>query len=221
MDRIGLFGGTFNPIHNGHLRAAIEVADKFNLSRIFFIPSYLPPHKKINNVAPPENRLDMVRLATLRQSKFEVSAVELKRAGISYTVDTVKYYKQLYREPDVLFLIVGMDAFLEIETWKSYAELFKLVPMIIMERPRPENTMTPASIGMADFIQQYVSDEYQFQANERRYHHPELCSIYHIPISLLDISGTKIRELLRNKKSITFLVPEAVEHYIITRGLYL
>ena len=221
MNRIGLFGGTFNPIHIGHLRAAREVADEFNLSQILFIPSCLPPHKAIKDIAPPENRLEMVRRATCEHQTFEVSDVELQRAGVSYTVETVKYFNQFYQRRDSLFLIMGMDAFLEVDTWKSYTELFEQIPMIVMERPNAQDPKTPASIGMREFIRRRISDEYQFEADEQRYVHPELHPIYYFQISLLDISGTKIRGLLRNKKSITFLVPETVEHYIITRGLYL
>jgi nicotinate-nucleotide adenylyltransferase len=214
---VGLFGGTFNPIHSGHLRAASEVAEEFNLERIFLIPASFPPHKEIYGIAPPEKRLEMTRLAVEGTPVFSVSDVELKRSGISYTIDTVKYFKRVYTGQDTLFLIMGMDAFLEVDTWKSFKELFQLIPVIIMERPSMDHRGHVIKNDLREFIRDKISDAYQFNVDKACYSHHALHTIYHIKVSLLDISGTKIRDLIRKGRSIRFLVPENVEDYIYDR----
>ena len=137
--RIGLFGGTFNPIHYGHLRAAMEVCEGFDLENIYFIPSSLPPHKNIQDVASGADRLEMTRLALGGNPKFILSDVELKRPGLSYSIDTVKHFKRSLKTDVDLFLVMGVDAFLEIDTWKSFNHLFRMIPMIIMTRPLPDD----------------------------------------------------------------------------------
>jgi nicotinate-nucleotide adenylyltransferase len=218
--RIGLFGGTFNPIHFGHLRTASEVAGAFKLERILFIPAYLPPHKETHEIAPPENRLEMVHLAVEGNPAFTVSDVELKRTGVSYTVDTVKYLKNELLNQDELFLIMGVDAFLEVDTWKSYKELFQLIPVIIMQRPIMVSGGYRLKTDLLKFIKKNISDSYQFK-NESCYFHIKFSKIYYYNVSLLEISGTKIRKLIQNGKSIRYLVPEPVENYIYEQELYL
>jgi nicotinate-nucleotide adenylyltransferase len=218
--RVGLFGGTFNPIHIGHLRAASEVAEEFNLEKVYLIPTFFPPHKEIHGIAPPENRLEMTRLASEGNPVFGVSDVELKRSGVSYTIDTVKYFRRVFSKQDVLYLIMGMDAFLEVDTWKSFKELFQLIPMIIMERPVMNGCGHSLKCSLLEFIRDKISDGYQYNASNKNYCHSALHTIYHFKVSLLDISGTKIRDLLRKRKSIRFLVPESVETYIYKKGLY-
>jgi nicotinate-nucleotide adenylyltransferase len=218
--RIGLFGGTFNPIHIGHLRAASEVAEGFNLKGVLFIPSSLPPHKEFRDIAPSEKRLEMTRLAVKGTPLFTVSNVEIARCGVSYTIDTVKYFKKSFSGREELFLIMGMDAFLEVDTWKSYGEIFKLVPVIVMERPGIDHQPDQRKKHLIEFMRKKISDTYQFDESQQMYYHQALQPIYHFPVSLLDISGTKIRACLHQGKSIRFLVPERVENYIYEQGLY-
>jgi nicotinate-nucleotide adenylyltransferase len=218
--RVGLFGGTFNPIHIGHLRAASEVAEEFNLGKVFLIPTFFPPHKEIHGIAPPENRLEMTRLAAEGNPVFSISDVELKRSGVSYTIDTVKYFKGVFTKQDALYLIMGMDAFLEVDTWKSFKELFQLIPVIIMERPVMDGYSHALKYSLPEFIRDKISDAYQYNVSNKNYSHSALQTIYHFKVSLLDISGTKIRELLQRGRSIRFLVPERVETYIYEQGLY-
>ncbi len=122
MKRIGLFGGTFNPIHLGHLRTAVEVGEKLSLDVVFLIPSALPPHKDSTALISAEDRLAMARIAVEGSGLFQVSDVELMRSGPSYTIDTVRYFKSCFGDA-ALFLIVGADAFLELDTWKDYQTL--------------------------------------------------------------------------------------------------
>jgi len=220
--RIGLFGGTFNPIHYGHLRAAIEVQEGFNLEKLYIIPSALPPHKDIQGVASANHRIAMARLAIENQPNLILSDVEVRRAGPSYTIDTVQHFKDTLDAGTKLFLIMVMDAFLEIDTWKFYKQLFQELPMIIMTRPLPE-TPPPGLEGkdMTAYIETHISDAYRFSEKEGCYHHETYFPVYRCNISMLDISGTQIRNLIRQNKSIRFLVPEKVEKYIDEQGIYI
>jgi nicotinate-nucleotide adenylyltransferase len=219
--RIGLFGGTFNPIHYGHLRAAKEVCEGFDLENLYFIPSALPPHKDIQEVASVGDRLEMTRLAIAGNPEFILSDVELKRPGLSYTIDTVKHFKDSLNTDVDLFLVMGADAFFEIDTWKSFKQLFRMLPMIIMTRPLPDDRPRNLDWGnMTGFIQKKIFDAYQFSAKDSCYRHDRRHPVYRFNISMLDISGTKIRQLVRQDQSIRFLVPESVENYIYERGIY-
>jgi nicotinate-nucleotide adenylyltransferase len=133
--RVGLFGGTFNPIHFGHLRAALEVKEGFGLDQVFLIPAAVPPHKGRTGVAPAEDRLRMIELAVEGDSGLMVSDVEIKRSGPSFTIDTARYFRQSLAEDTDIFLVMGLDAFLEIDTWKSFRDLLALVPVIVLSRP--------------------------------------------------------------------------------------
>jgi nicotinate-nucleotide adenylyltransferase len=219
--RIGLFGGTFNPVHYGHLRAAKEVSQGFNLEKLYFIPSALPPHKDIQEVASAVDRIEMTRMAVAGNPEFILSDVELKRPGLSYTIDTVKHFQDNLDAGTELFLIMGVDAFLEIDTWKSFEQLFRMLPMIIMTRPLPDGR--PHSLGwknMTEFIQNTISTTYQFSEKDGCYHHEQHYPVYRYNISMLDISATNIRKQIQKGQSIRFLVPENVENYIYERGLY-
>ena len=219
--RIGLFGGTFNPVHYGHLRAAKEVCQGFNLEKLYFIPSALPPHKDIQEVASAVDRIEMARMAVAGNPEFILSDVELKRTGLSYTIDTVKHFQDDLNAGTELFLIMGVDAFLEIDTWKSFEQLFKMLPMIIMTRPLPDGR--PHSLeweSMTDFMHKKISSGYRFSEKDGCYHHKQHYPVYRYNISMLDISATNIRKQVQKKQSIRFLVPENVENYIYERGLY-
>jgi nicotinate-nucleotide adenylyltransferase len=219
--RIGLFGGTFNPVHYGHLRAAKEVCEGFALENLYFIPSALPPHKDAIDVVSVVDRLEMTRLAVTDNPEFILSDVELKRPGLSYTIDTVKHFKKSLNADVELFLVMGVDAFLEIDTWKSFKQLFRMLPMIIMTRPLPDGR--PHSLewkNMTAFIQENISGSYQFSEKDGCYRHDRHPPVYRFNISMLAISATKIRKMIQRGQSIRFLVPESVEKYIYERGIY-
>ncbi len=133
--KTALFGGTFNPVHLGHLRAAMEVAQAFEIDEMVFIPSNTPPHKMPEVLADSADRFKMLQMAVASVDGWSVSDVEIKRHGPSYTVDTVKGFLEKMGKEDTLFFIMGMDAFAEIDTWKSCEELFGLVSFIVMARP--------------------------------------------------------------------------------------
>ena len=203
------------------MRAAKEVCQGFDLEKLYFIPSALPPHKNTQEVVSAVDRLEMTRLAIAGNPEFILSDVELKRPGLSYTVDTVKHFKKSLGPKVDLFLVMGVDAFIEIDTWKSFKQLFRMLPMIIMTRPLPDGR--PHNIeweNMTAFIQEKISRSYQFSVKDGCYRHPRHHSVYRFNISMLDISGTKIRKQVQQGRSIRFLVPMRVENYIYERGIY-
>jgi len=214
--RVGLFGGTFNPIHFGHLRTILEVKEQFALDGITLIPSAIPPHKTAEGVAAPEDRMEMVRLAIQNCPEFSKSDVELKRSGFSYTVDTVSHFKAELKETDEIFLIIGLDAFLEITTWKSYSELFDMIPIIVMTRPGSVEHGDPST-----YLTEKISDGYLFSESKNGYLHKNKKPVYFIEVTPLAISSTRIRRIVKDGKDAHFLLPETVQQYIISKGLYL
>ncbi len=222
LKQIGLFGGTFNPVHLGHVQVIREVKSGFNLDEILIIPSALPPHKKQNTVVDAEDRLEMIRLAFLNDPDFVISEVELERTGLSYTIDTVRYFRSMLPESTKLYLIMGLDAFLEIDTWKSYKDLFLLIPFIVMSRTvggKNEKTSRWEFIG--NYLRSRISKGYAFSASQSTYVHNKKQPIFVFDVSPVDISSTTIREYIKKGVPIKHLVPEIIEDYIKTKGLYL
>lgn len=198
--RIGIMGGTFNPIHLGHLIVAEAAREVFNLECVVFVPASTPPHKQNMEIAPAEARLEMVKLATASNPYFKVSDSELKRGGISYTYNTIQVFLNEGVLPDDLFYITGADSILTIDTWKNYETLLELCHFIGSTRPGiQEQALLKKIEGL--------------RVNEKFRIHPLIGPA-------VDISSTLIRERIANAKSIKYLVPEAVEAYISDKGLY-
>lgn len=219
--RIGLFGGTFNPVHLGHLRAALEVREAFGLDEIHLIPSAVPPHKDLHAIADARYRLEMVRAAAGDQEGFVVSDLELQRRGPSYSVDTVTFYRRSLPAGSELFLIIGGDAFREIHTWKSYRRLFELIPFIVMVRPEVKNRHPAAIFRDIDrCLQQHVDDGYAWRSDRQRFTHTTLQPVAVTEVTRLQISATRIRELIAAGRSIRYLVPDSVMTYIRQEELY-
>jgi nicotinate-nucleotide adenylyltransferase len=212
--RIGLFGGAFNPIHFGHLRAGLEIQEAFSLNRLLFIPTAVPPHKETHNLLPFAHRLKMTRLAITGHPLLQVSDVEKKREGKSYSIQTVRFFRETLDPGADLFFILGIDAFLEIETWRSYRNLFKLCHFVVMDRPgyRRDHLQT--------FILEKISPDVLYFPKENRFLHPAGRSIHLFPVTLMDISSTRIRQLRQNNQTIHYLLPEKVEDYILERKFY-
>ena len=220
--RFGLFGGTFNPIHLGHIQIALKVSRTFALDKILFIPSALPPHKAPGEVVNVTDRLEMIRQALIPYPSFEISDVELKRPGPSYTIDTVRYFKRVINEDSTIFLLLGLDAFLDIDTWKSYADLFLLVPFIVIMRTcETVNGTVDGRKTIADYLAAKVSDDYQYSVSRSCFSHQEKQPIFVLNITPIDISSTEIRKLIHQGDSIKQMVPDVVEHFINRKGLYL
>ncbi len=192
--KIGIFGGTFNPPHYGHLIVAEFIREEARLDKIIFIPCSIPPHKQndeyLSQIASPEHRFEMVRLAINGNKFFEVSDIEIKRGGVSYTIDTVNYFASNFPE-EKFYLLIGADQFAEFHTWKKPEEIVKKVNLIVFNRPGFVIPQTEFS-KFATFI----------------------------TIPNIEISASTIRKRIKLGKSIKYLVPPAVEEYILTNRLY-
>lgn len=225
MKHIGLFGGTFNPIHAGHLRAIQEVQNRFFLNKCYLIPAALPPHKEPGEVVDAKYRLEMIRLAVSEYSdhltSVIISDIELKRSGPSYTIDTVNHFKSILPDYSRLYFILGIDAFLEIDTWKSCSDLFYLTAFIVMTRSISldiEGTLKWKVLE--DYIKEKISDGYKFSISRSCFIHDEKQTIFFVDIDSLYISSTQIRNLVKKGKPIKFFVPKKVEDFIISKGFY-
>jgi nicotinate-nucleotide adenylyltransferase len=211
--RLGILGGTFDPIHYGHLRLAEEVGETLNLEHIYLIPAALPPHKGRKNISAFEHRLEMTRIASAESPRLKVLDIEARRQGFSYSIETLKSFHAMY-PPDLdLHFVLGMDAFLEIETWKDFRSLFNYAHFVVIQRPG-----FPSDI-LGSFLPTLgVSFEKKDPAN--RFVAPSGYEVILMEATLMDISSTKIREKVAGGKSIRFLVPEAVRCYIKNNSLY-
>jgi len=212
--RLGIFGGTFNPIHLGHLRAAEEIREQFNLKRIIFIAAAVPPHKAVEGGIPGEHRMEMVRLAISGNPHFSLSDIELKRSGKSYSIGTIQLLRQKYGSDLELFFILGMDAFLEIGTWKSFQEIFSLCHFIVMTRPGFDKPVSTTILPVS------IADAFAYDEGENRFIHRDGYSVYLRGVTFLDISSTKIREAVSKGRSIRYLIPREVERYIQRHHFY-
>ncbi|MDO9390145.1 MAG: nicotinate-nucleotide adenylyltransferase [bacterium] len=190
--RIGIFGGTFDPIHLGHLIVARQAAEKLGLDQVVFIPAGQPPHKGGEKLSPARDRLEMVRLAVRGDGLFRVSDIEIMSKNASYTVNTLKALKSKYKTAG-LFLLLGMDQAVLLSTWKEPQELFDLATVCVLSRPGySRNEVEPRWRKMLRFL----------------------------PVSLIDISATVIRDRVRRSQPIRNLVPESAARYINNKKLY-
>lgn len=219
MARIGLFGGTFNPVHMGHLRVAQEVCEGFALDKVIFIPAAIPPHKDPAIVAPPADRCEMLNRATADNPWFEVSLVELEREGPSYTIDTARFFFES-RPGAEFFLIMGIDAFLELHTWKDYRDLSQMMPIIVMDRPVPGKTTRETRGILGSYIARFLDKGYTYSNEQYGFVHPSRPAVSVFHVTLLDISATGIRSRIKEQRSIRYLVPDPVNAYIEEKQLY-
>ncbi len=213
--RLGLFGGTFNPIHYGHLRAAEQVCEALQLTRLWFIPAALPPHKTPPEVTPFAVRLEMTRLAVGDHPVMSVSEIEGQRPGRSYSIETLRQIRQDMGSHWELYFILGLDAILEIATWKDYAQLFTLCHFVVLDRPGYDRNR------LGQVLLREVSPRFQALVGETGFRHPSGHKVMVQATTLMDISGTEIRRLVQQRRSIRYLLPEEVRGYIIKHKLYL
>jgi nicotinate-nucleotide adenylyltransferase len=215
--RLGILGGTFNPIHLGHLAAAEEVCDRLKLEKIIFIPSFLPPHKIDDDIPSAVQRQEMVRLAIKGNSHFAESDMEIRRGGRSFTIDTIEALRQTHPGSELYFL-TGLDSFLEIRTWKEWDRLLTLCSFVVLSRDRCQFRGI-TQLGFLDVPERELSalddrekDQVVITTGSR--------PVYLERVPFYDISSTDIRTRVREGRSIKYHLPEAVEHYIIENKLY-
>ena len=190
--RVGIFGGTFDPVHCGHLIAAEEIREKLGLDRIVFVTSANPPHKKGRRLAPARHRHEMVKLAIKVNRRFEFSDAEMKRRGYSYTIDTVAHFKHMLGESATIYFVVGSDAVEDLSKWKEIDKLLAMCAFVVLRRP-----------GFFPRIGGKLRKK-----------------VAVVRIHGIDISSTEIKKKIAGGKSIKHLVPYQVERYIYDKKLY-
>jgi len=203
-DRVVLFGGTFDPVHHGHLIVARAVAEHCGYERITLVPSGTSPHKS-NAVASPGDRLAMLRLAVAGEGLFDVSDVELRREGPSYTIDTLTGLRAEIGAATELHLLIGADMLADLPNWRRAADVVALARVVVAMRPGWDGRMDEVLGRLRRDLPGEVAEAL-------------IASV--VPTPLIDISSTTIRRRLAAGQSIRFLVPEAVGEYIEREGLY-
>lgn len=211
--RAGLFGGSFNPIHLGHLRAAEEVREAMELDLIYFVPAASPPHKSGEGLAAPDHRLRMVQLATKGNRHFMVSDAEIRRGGASYTVETLRHFRANLRAQASLFLMMGSDSFAELETWRDATEIASTCSIVV--HSRSAEFEGERSRGALATVQRFG-----YIAKSGYYVHPSGQTLNFLTTTFLPISASAIRDKLRQQKSVRYLVPADVLDYIERHALY-
>lgn len=212
--KIGLFGGTFDPIHWGHLRSAEEVREAFSLDRLLFVPASKPPHKKKQPTTSARDRLEMVRLAITKNPGFGLSKVEFSRPGKSFSIDTIRHFSSAQSPKNVLYFILGLDAFRDIASWKDFRDIFPLCHLIVTSRPGSEDWNLLSRMPVA------VRRLFCYDPRKKVYRHRSGTFLFFFKITDISVSASQIRNRLRKGKSIRYLVPLEVELYIKKRGLY-
>jgi nicotinate-nucleotide adenylyltransferase len=215
--RLGILGGTFNPIHLGHLAAAEEVCDRLKLDQVIVIPSFLPPHKSDEGMPSAMQRQEMISLAIKGNPHFTGSDIEIRRGGRSFTIDTIEELRRAHAGAD-LYFITGLDSFLDIGTWKEWERLLTLCSFVVLSR-EGYRFRDIVKLGFLNSL------EREFDALDRREKTQVLLQtgelrIHFERIPSYDISSTDIRIRIREGRSIKYLLPEAVERYIIEHNLY-
>ena len=194
--RLGIFGGAFDPIHNGHLLLAEQCREQCQLDEIWFVPTKIPPHKKAGTLSPPAARVEMLKLATAGRPEFVVSEIELKREEVSWTVDTLR---QLRNEcpDDELFLLIGADSLRDFPTWKEPEVIAELASLVAVNRG--EASLEELTAGL----------------------NPEFAErVQLVTMPGISISATDLRRRISEGKSLRYLVPRAVEEFILAQRLY-
>ena len=215
--KIGILGGTFNPIHYGHLAAAEEVCSRLKLDQVLFVPSFLPPHKQDEVIPSAAQRQEMVALAIAGNPHFSLSDIEVKREGMSYSIDTVAELRHLHPATDFYF-ITGLDSFMEIQTWKEWERLLSLCSFVVLSRPG----YAFSGLASLNFMRQAVDTLHALDQRELTRAVLEIgrSTVYLEQIPLYDISSTDIRQRVRQGRTIKYLLPACVETYIIKNKIY-
>jgi len=217
--RIGILGGTFDPIHLGHLGLAIEAINELELRQIFLVPSFLTPHKTGQVITPIATRVQMARLAVKPYPDIEVSTLEAERGGISYTVDTVTFFSDKFLNDEIFFL-AGMDSFLDMGHWRDFQRIFELSNIAIAVRP---GIKTP---NIVDCLQNWFGDENPYtrvdsgKLLEKFVRADKNKEIVFFQPKPCPVASREIRAMVAEGKEVKNLLPAKVESYINGHHLY-
>jgi nicotinate-nucleotide adenylyltransferase len=221
---IGLFGGTFDPIHRGHLALASAAQQQYQLGRIYFVPANIPPHKQKQPVSPFPHRYAMVSLATTGERRFIPSLLEApsengQRGSANFSIDTIRRVKQSFKKDDRLFFLIGIDAFREIATWHEAEALFEECEFIVASRPGYSLADVAHALPKQLRPSEAVTRPFQKQPAKGDLVLPKV-TLHLLESVHYDISATRIRQAVAAGKPLTQLVAEGVAHYIKKTGLY-
>ena len=218
--KLGLFGGTFDPVHSGHLKSAQEVREAYALDEVCFVPCGVPPHRNARPGAAAHHRLEMVRLAVADNPGLGVSDLEVTRPGTSYSIDTVRHFAARLAPGDALYLILGLDAFLLIGSWKDWRELLALTHVIVTSRPGFGGELPYDKIPVV-VREAFCYDRLDFDGTVRSGFRNEFGrEILFERLTDVSVSASAIREVLGKGKSIRNLVPSEVRRYVKDHHLY-
>ena len=212
--RVGILGGTFDPVHNGHLAIAEAVSQAMTLSGLLFVPAFLPPHKPTYAISPFAHRAAMLELAVAGRPGFFVSRLEAEREGPSYSIDTLRTLRQALGKDVSLFFIIGMDAFVEIHTWKANRELLDHASFVVIGRPDHCQQSCGQTVAANFPGYAFVEASGSWQGN------PGQGAIHPVAVPPIKVSSTEIREAIRQGRSVRDIVPASVADYIAAQGLY-
>lgn len=215
MKPIGIYGGTFNPIHVGHLRAAEEVVEALGLERVLFVPSATPPHRVDGDeIAPAALRLAWTRLAVAGNARFAVDPIEVERGGASYLVDTLRALGASLAPAELVFL-VGSDAFSEMGAWRAPRELFALAHYAVMVRP-------PVRGGrLGDWLPEVVRSDVEIAPDGHSARHKTAATwLRLVEIAGFEVSASDVRRRLQQGRSVRYLLPEPVREAVLASGAY-
>ncbi len=192
--KVGIIGGTFDPVHLGHLICADFIRENKKLDKIIFLPAAIPPHKTDKKISLNQYRLAMLRMALKDNPYFEISEYEIRKGGISYTIDTVRHFKQNSGDDAEYFLIIGADNLLDLENWKEPGTLLREVRVLVLKRP---------GIDVSKAEQRFIQ------------------RVTFIDSPVIEISSSDIRRRIKEHTSIKYLVPKNIEKYIYKKGMYI
>jgi nicotinate-nucleotide adenylyltransferase len=211
---LAIFGGTFNPVHYGHLRGAQAVLDKTTADRVLFIPVATPPHKDREELISANHRMEMLRLAIEGSTAFALSALEVNRGGVSYTIDTLTEVLDTYTPEPTLSLVIGTDSFNDLCSWRQYKDILKLADLAVIRRPGEP----PWKIE--DVLPVELASSFCYDSKDDSFKNSHGRAIKFLDSAMMDISSSMIREFIVRGESVRHLTPERVVDYIDKNGLY-
>ncbi len=218
MARVGLYGGSFNPIHVGHLRSAVEVRARARLAEVWLLPAHQPPHKDTAEIAPASDRLAMLQLGLGDTPGLRAEPIELERKGPSYSIDTLRLLRE--RHPDQTFAwVLGFDAFLELHAWHQYDRFVTECDLVVTTRP-PHPVTTGANLDRFGELPIAVRRGFWYEPAIGCYVNESGRRLEFLPVTQLDISASALRAAIAQGASIRYLVPESVRAYLIEHRLY-
>jgi nicotinate-nucleotide adenylyltransferase len=218
--KLGLLGGSFNPIHNGHLTIAGLVRDKLGLDQVLFIPTGVPPHKRDGLLAPAKDRYEMVRLAIAGTPSFDLSDVEIRRTGKSYSIDTIRALELQFGPSTELHFLIGLDAFLDLHNWKAPMELLRACRFVVVPRPG-QSFQSLAKVPLLPKLDSHALARLDAgELTRLDIAIPSCRDIICLPISPCSISASDIRKRIRDGATPANMLPLPVESYILHHRLY-